>query len=94
MTNERLRVLFCDHLNLARGKYLPGCHQNGGESRFCQGIYALTYDKDLIPAPCSKLLGGLPDMIARFDGVDIRDGWNHDRIVIADQYDSRGSAAG
>ena len=23
MANDRLRLLFCDHLNIARGKYLP-----------------------------------------------------------------------
>lgn len=92
MANERLRVLFCDHLNLARGKYLPGTHDDGGESRFCQGIYALTYDKELLPAPCSTLLEGLPDMIARFAGGDIRDGWHgNDKVVIADQFDSCGN---
>ncbi len=88
MPNERLRVLFCDHLNLARGKYLPGTHDDGGESRFCQGIYALGYDKDLIPAPCSTLLEGLPDMVARFNGGEIRNGWHgSDRVVVADQFD-------
>jgi glutamine synthetase len=92
MNNERLRLLFCDHLNLARGKYLPGNHAEGGESRFCQGIYALTYDKELIPAPCSTLLEGLPDMIARFEGDDIREGWHgNERVVIADQFDSAGA---
>lgn len=92
MANERLRVLFCDHLNLARGKYLPGTHNDGGESRFCQGIYALTYDKELLPAPCSTLLEGLPDMIARFDGREIRDGWHdNEKVVVADQFDSAGN---
>lgn len=92
MANERLRVLFCDHLNLARGKYLPGTHNDGGESRFCQGIYALTYDKELLPAPCSTLLEGLPDMIARFSGNEIRDGWHdNEKVVVADQFDSAGN---
>ncbi|NKB76920.1 MAG: glutamine synthetase [Gammaproteobacteria bacterium] len=91
MTKKRLRVLFCDHLNLARGKYLPGDHAGGGESRFCQGVFALTYDKDLLPAPCSTLLEGLPDMVAKFDGQDIRKGWHDgDDVVIADLYDTKG----
>ena len=90
---ERLRVLFCDHLNLARGKYLPGKYPSGGESRFCQGIYALSYDKDLLPAPCSKLLDGLSDMTARFDGSDIRPSWhNNVSIVVADQLDNEGNS--
>ncbi len=92
MANERLRLLFCDHLNLARGKYLPGTHDDGGESRFCQGVYALTYDKELLPAPCSTLLEGLPDMVARFVGSEIRQGWHgNDKIVVADQFDSAGN---
>ena len=92
MSSQRLRVLFCDHLNLARGKYLPGDHNVGGETRFCQGIYALTYDKELLPAPCSTLLEGLPDMVARFDGSDIRDGWHsNEKVVVADQFDRMGN---
>lgn len=92
MANERVRVLFCDHLNLARGKYLPGHPVSGGETRLCQGIYALTYDKDLLPAPGSKLLEGLPDMIVRFQGTDIRPGWlGKERVVVADQFDSAGN---
>lgn len=38
MTNERLRVLFCDHLNLARGKYLPIKKASSGSTRVCQGL--------------------------------------------------------
>ena len=91
MTNKRLRVLFCDHLNLARGKYLPASHADSGASRFCQGVFALTYDKDLLPAPCSTLLEGLPDMVAKYDVNESREGWHEgDEVVIADLYDSSG----
>ncbi len=93
MTKQRLRVLFCDHLNLARGKYLPDLHEGGGETRFCQGVFALTYDKDLLPAPCSSLLEGLPDMIARFNGADVKKGWHqNDQVVVADLFDSAGAS--
>ncbi len=92
MNAEKIRVLFCDHLNLARGKIIPAIHASGGESRFCQGIYALTYDKDLVPAPCSTLLEGLPDMIARYDLKSARHGWvSNETVVIAEQYDSAGN---
>ena len=37
---ERLRLLFCDHLSLARGKYLPASKIGNGSSRFCQGTFA------------------------------------------------------
>ena len=99
MSNQRLRLLFCDHLSLARGKYVP-CNEADGvkktsEARFCQGIYALTYDKDLIPAPGAKMLEGLPDMIGRYDSADVRSSWNdNENIVICDQFDSNGEALG
>ena len=92
MKDTKLRVLFCDHLNLARGKYLP-LNLASGESRFCQGIYALAYDKELLPAPCAMLLEGLPDMIVRYDIDEARQGWLGDeKVVIADQFDSSGNS--
>ena len=92
MSDKRLRILFCDHLSLARGKYLPAAQINSGESRFCRGIYALTYDKELVPTPASGMLDGLPDMIARYDVRQIRPEWNGNRVVVCDQFDSRGEA--
>ena len=90
MAENLLRVLFCDHLNIARGKLIP-MRNASGESRFCQGIYALSYDKALLPAPCSLLMDGLPDMVARYDIDHARTGWlEREKVVIADQYDSNG----
>ena len=91
MTENQLRVLFCDHLNLARGKLIPMVNATG-ESRFCQGIYALAYDKELLPAPCSLLLEGLSDMMVRYDTNNYRPGWlGQEQVVIADQFDSAGN---
>ena len=91
-TAERLRLLFCDHLNLARSKYLPAAKMGDGSSRFCLGVYAVSYAKDLIPAPGSKMLEGLPDYDAVYKAADIRDGWQKDtKVVIADQYDNDGT---
>jgi glutamine synthetase len=91
-TAERLRLLFCDHLNLARSKYLPAAKMGDGSSRFCLGVYAVSYAKDLIPAPGSKMLEGLPDYDAVYKAADIRAGWQKDtKVVIADQYDNDGS---
>ena len=105
MNNQRLRILFCDHLSLARSKYLPADMLSDAtatdessqlrESRFCQGVYALTYDKDLIPAPGSKMLEGLPDMIARYQIAQIRPGWHdNEKVVVCDQFDSSGETLG
>ncbi|MBZ0162078.1 MAG: glutamine synthetase family protein [Notoacmeibacter sp.] len=89
---ERLRLLFCDHLNLARGKYLPASKIGDGASRFCQSTFAVTYDKDLIPSPGSMMLDGLPDMEARYVASEIRDGWEPEtKIVVSDLYGADGN---
>ena len=88
---ERLRLLFCDHLSLARGKYLPASKMGNGSSRFCQGTFAVTYDKELVPAPGGSMLEGLPDMEAIYVEEDIRQGWEpNTKVVIADLYESSG----
>ena len=88
---ERLRLLFCDHLSLARGKYLPAGKIGNGSSRFCQGTFAVTYDKELVPAPGGTMLEGLPDMDAVYVEEDIREGWEpNTKIVLADLYDGAG----
>lgn len=84
---ELVRVLFADQLNLARGKYIPDAIAKSGHARFCLGTYALTYSKDLVPAPGSGLLDGLPDIEARFDVTELRPGWEpNTKIALADLY--------
>jgi len=88
----RLRLLFCDHLNLARGKYLPAGKIGDGSSRFCQGVFAIGYDKDLLAAPGSRMRDGLPDMVALYHAADIRQGWEPEtRVVVADLAESGGA---
>ena len=88
---ERLRLLFCDHLSLARGKYLPASKIGNGSSRFCQGTFAVTYDKELVPAPGGTMLEGLPDMDAVYVEEDIREGWEpNTKVVLSDLYQSDG----
>jgi glutamine synthetase len=92
---ERLRLLFCDHLSLARGKYLPASKMGDGASRFCQGTFAVTYDKELVPTPGGTMMEGLPDMEAVYTAADIRDGWEPGtRVVLADLYDTSGAPLG
>jgi len=89
---ERLRLLFCDNLNLARGKYLPASKIGDGRSRFCQGTFALSYDKELLAAPGSKMTEGLPDMDAVYKAADIREGWEaNTKVVVADLEESGGA---
>ena len=94
-TTDRLRLLFCDHLSIARGKYMPASKIGDGSTRFCQGTFALTYDKEMAPAPGGTMLEGLPDMDAVYVGADIRDGWEpNTKVVIADLYDNKGAPLG
>jgi glutamine synthetase len=91
-TGERLRLLFCDHLNIARSKYVPGSKIGDGSSRFCQGVFANSYAKDLLPAPGSKMLEGLPDMDAVYKKADIRDSWHKNtKVVVSDLYNNDGT---
>jgi glutamine synthetase len=85
-TNEdRVRILFADQLNLARGKYVPMSEARKGHARFCVGTYAVTYSRALVDAPGGGLLTGLPDMAAVFDPAALRPGWEpRTQIALAD----------
>lgn len=81
--SQRLRLLFCDHLNLARGKYLSASKASeDGAARFCRSTFGVTYDKDLIPAPGAEVTNGLPDMEAHYLAQDVRTGWEPDTQVV------------
>jgi len=47
---RRIRVLWPDHLNLARGKYLPYRLADRG-TRHCLSVFSLEYDRDMGPVP-------------------------------------------
>jgi glutamine synthetase len=90
LTPERLRVLFCDHLNIVRGKYVPWRNRDGG-ARFCRGTFGVGYDKDLIPAPGAMVFDGLPDMEAVYQAEAARPGWEpNTRVAICDLHDNHG----
>jgi glutamine synthetase len=89
--NDRLRAVFCDHLSIMRGKYLPNSKIADSETRFCRSTFGVHYDKDLLPAPGSMMMEGLPDMELRWRADDIRDSWDpHTKIVTGDLYDDAG----
>ncbi|WP_370206249.1 glutamine synthetase [Pararhodobacter marinus] len=73
---DRLRPVWCDHLSILRGKYLPQEKIGTGSTRFAQPCFAVHYDKDLIvDAPGTNCLDGLPDMTLSWQAQDIRPGW-------------------
>ena len=67
---KRLRPMFCDLLNLPRGKYVPAGETKVG---FARGVFGTTYDRDLIPAPGAGMYDGLPDMELHL--TEKRKGW-------------------
>jgi glutamine synthetase len=79
---DRVRVMFPDHLGLARGKYLPPHLVERGTGH-CATLYGLAYDRSMIPAPGSYLLEGLIDVHATLDQATLRPGWEDDRTAVA-----------
>lgn len=59
---SRARALFCDLLNLPRGKYVPEKIAKGGGIGFARGAFAVSYDRDLLTIPGCGYYEGLPDM--------------------------------
>lgn len=82
---NRLRVLWPDHLGLARGKYVPASLADHGV-RHCTGLWSLGYDRGMTPeTPGSNWNEGLPDLDASYPLSDIRPGWEPGtRVVVAD----------
>jgi glutamine synthetase len=83
-TYDRIRVLWPDHLGLARGKYLPIRYAERG-AYHCMSLFALGYDREMTPAPGTRMLEGLPDLHATFDLQQVRNGWEPNTgVAVAD----------
>ncbi len=81
---KRYRVLWPDHLGLARGKYLPQRSASRGTA-FCLGVYLQGYDKGIYEVETGVDPTGFPDLEAEFDVADARQGWEPETgVVIAD----------
>lgn len=82
--HDRIRVLFPDHLGLARGKYLPVEDAARGTGH-CLSLFALGFDREMTPHEGSRMLAGLPDFELRFSADDIRPGWeSRTGVVVGD----------
>lgn len=77
---QRTRVLFCDLLNLPRGKYLPTDMAAGGKVGFARRVFGTTFDRDLIPVPGAGVLDGIPDMELVLDDARHAD-WQQDTEI-------------
>ena len=88
---DRLRALFCDHLSVMRGKYLPAAKIGDDGTRFCRSVFGTHYDRDLLDAPGAMVKQGLPDMELVWRHDDIRDGWElGTKVVLGDLLDDEG----
>ena len=91
---RRYRVLWPDHLGLARGKYLPPRAAAKGTS-FCLGVYLQGFDKGIYEVETGVDATGFPDLEAEFDLGDVRTCWEPATgVVVADlTFDHRPFAA-
>lgn len=84
--------MFCDHLSIMRGKYLPVSKIKNDETRSCRSTFEVHYDRDVLPAPGAMMMEGLPDMALHWRADDIRDGWeSNTKVVIGDLFDDAGA---
>ncbi len=83
---QRIRALFPDHLGLARGKYLPAHLAHKG-TRHCLSVFALNFDRTMVPAPGAKMLEGLPDCDLVLAMNEVRPSWEAATgVVIGDLF--------
>ena len=82
---DRVRVLWPDHLGLARGKYVPASLAERG-THHCTGTWSLGYDRGMTPETVGSYWNeGLPDFEAVYDMSELRPGWEtNTRVVVAD----------
>jgi glutamine synthetase len=87
---DRLRVLWPDHLGLARGKYLPWRIADRGTA-FCVGTYLLDYQRNILDVDIGVDPTGLPDIDAVYDLGDVRPGWEPNTGVVVADVEFRGA---
>ena len=91
---DRVRVLWPDHLGLARGKYVPARLADRGASH-CAGVFGQGFHRGVTRAPGAGFEEGFPDLVATFDGSDVRPGWEDATgVVVADIFQSGGAHDG
>lgn len=78
---DRLRLLWPDHLGLARGKYLTPEKAASGTAH-CISLFTLGFDREMIPHDGGLFWNGLPDCDATFEDEAIRPGWQEGTAVV------------
>jgi glutamine synthetase len=89
---DRVRVLWPDHLGLARGKYVPASLADRG-THHCTGTWALGYDRAMTPETTGSYWNeGLPDFDAVYDMSDLRPGWEANTKVVVARLERHGNS--
>ena len=78
---DRVRLLWPDHLGLARGKYLPKERAAGGTAHTIN-LFALGFDREIYEHPGAMTTEGLPDMDAEYEPEEVRLGWEQNTAVV------------
>ena len=78
---DRLRLLWPDHLGLARGKYLTPDKAESGTAH-CISLFTLGYDREMYDHKYGYMMKGLPDCDANFESSEIRPGWQDGTPVV------------
>ncbi|HZD22452.1 MAG TPA: glutamine synthetase family protein [Acidimicrobiia bacterium] len=71
---DRVRLLWPDHLGLARGKYLTKEKADEGTAH-CISLFTLGFDREMTPHDGGFFWQGLPDCDALFEEDSVRPGW-------------------
>ncbi len=79
---DRIRVLWPDHLGMARGKYLPTRLASKGTGH-AAAVFSLGFDRTFGPAPGSFVDAGIPDLHATMEADTLRQGWDDARTGVA-----------
>ena len=79
---DRVRLLWPDHLGLARGKYLPARLAHHGTNHVVT-TFGLGYDRSIRNVAGGYLNDGLRDVHSTFDPADLRPSWEDDRTAVA-----------
>jgi len=83
---KRIRLLWPDHLGLARGKYLPSRNKASTTGQ-CIALFALGFDRNMTPHDGARFYEGIPDIEVCFDPDNVRKGWESSTgVVIPDVF--------
>jgi glutamine synthetase len=86
---ERLRLLWPDHLGLARGKYLS--RDSRSHTGHSIALFTLGFDREMTPHDGGMFWKGLPDLEAEFDWENARPGWEPNTKVIIPEITREGA---